>query len=239
MIQYFMLKRRAVSSRLVQLLFTLVLCCSFLPGVSAFASQQYAHLDSAKAGTTPSAPLNYRQYFAVGGGTALSDATFDRFGLLYSMMYGLRLAPQSDIEVSLNYTGTDGKGSLFLRLLTVTNLDISYLFQPFPSSGLRIGVGGSGRFRQFYWTSVSPPNFNTLEDRSARDLSIGAHVKIDYVVYQTASIDFGLQVMGQYFFAPISGEYSRLGQAVTIQDVRLHNSRQGLVGGGFFFRVQF
>jgi hypothetical protein len=239
MVQYFMNKRRAVSSRLVQLLFTLVLCCSFLSCVSAIAYPQYERHDSVKADTMPSAPLEYRQYFAVGGGTALSDATFDRLGLLYSMMYGLHLAPQSDIELSLNYTGTDGEGSLFLRLLTVTNLDISYLFQPFPSSGLRIGAGVSGRFRQFYWTSVSPPNFNTLEDRSARDLSIGAHVKIDYVVYQTASIDFGLQVMGQYFFAPISGEYSRLGQAVTIQDVRLHNSRQGLVGGGFFFRVQF
>lgn len=215
------------------------LWCCILSVLPALAYTRNPPSDSTSTAFMSFLSPSYQQYFAIGGNLSVSDASRNRLGILYSMMYGYRLTPQSDIETSLNLTGSDGYSRQYMRLLSSTSFDIFYLFRPIPSADLRVGAGVSLRLRQLYW---SAPKFQSPfddEDRFARDIGLGAHLKVDYTIFQLSNLALGLQAMGQYYFLSIGGEYYFQNQPSTFQKLQLQTLQPFLIASGIFLRVEF
>jgi hypothetical protein len=170
--------------------------------------------------TIPSSQARYSDYFVVGGGYSFGDATLNRIGLMYSVMYGHIFSPVIDAECSLHITGRDGLSNGFTQVLSSMAFDVSFLGKPFSETGFRIGAGISVRQRQFHYSAPSfTSTLGDAEDRYINDLSIGGHGKVDYVFLNFGNITIGSQLEGQ-FFIPVSGIYLFQNKPIPLQELQ-------------------
>lgn len=222
-----------------------------------YFDKDFAYTGAATDTTDSSAPLH--SYGAWGLSYAVSDATLQGTGIMFSMLYGYRISPIISCEASLNFLRYVKVEDSYTHSLVPNNtilfqsthysevtqtlaMDITGLIYPFGyEQNFIVGAGISGRWGAAiinYAKSiqgVSDSYFSSYTNQFA----LGANVKAEYIAPLNAVLDVGFRLGGQLFFPPVQVQGNNIPLGYFLTPYILPPFYGATVSLGAFLRLNF